>query len=153
MDADHRQFHIRHYIELSENWDVTTTAYRNNFRRNWYKVDKVDGTTSISSALSNYGLVDVLKGNSSSSDLQVKANNRKYYSQGVQTNVGHKMEIAKTKHEIELGLRYHYDEEERLQHEDTYYMANGVMSFSSSGVGYPITTFSIKRSVWASGKG
>ena len=44
------------------------------------------------------------------------------------------MEIAKTKHDIELGLRYHYDEEERLQHRDTYSMAtNGVMSFSAAG--------------------
>lgn len=136
MDADHRQFHIRHYIELSENWDVTTTAYRNNFRRNWYKLDKVDNT-SISSIVedptTNSSKLSIMKG-VATGDLLVKANDRKYYSQGIQTNIGHKMEIAKTKHDIELGLRYHYDEEERLQHRDTYSMAtNGVMSFSAAG--------------------
>ena len=34
---------------------------------------------------------------------------------GVESNLTHKMEIGETKHKIEVGLRYHYDQIRRFQ--------------------------------------
>lgn len=142
MDADHQQYQIRHYIEPAENWDITTTAYRNNFARNWYKLQSVEigGTElSIANALNNAAYLAALKGETdlagdANNNLQVRANNREYYSQGIQSNVGHQFDIGKTKHDLEVGARFHYDEEDRFQHEDVYSITNGVMVLTTAGV-------------------
>ena len=66
-------------------------------------------------------------------DLQVRANNREYYSQGVQTVAGFSASASSTVHRFELGFRYHEDEEDRFQHEDGYQMIDGLMHLTSSG--------------------
>ncbi|MDB2415003.1 TonB-dependent receptor [Rickettsiales bacterium] len=141
MDADHQQYQIRHYIEPAENWDVTTTLYRNNFARNWYKLQSVEigGTElSIANALNNATYLAALKGETNlagdaNNNLQIRANNREYYSQGAQSNIGHQFDLGKTKHDAQLGIRYHYDEEDRFQHEDFYSITNGVMALTTAG--------------------
>ena len=45
MSTDQNQFQIRHVISLSENLNFTTTIYRSEFSRNWYKLDKVEADT------------------------------------------------------------------------------------------------------------
>jgi len=141
MDADHQQYQIRHYIEPAENWDVTTTLYRNDFARNWYKLDSatIGGTKlGISSAIDSAAYLAALKGETNlagdaNNNLKVKANNREYYSQGIQSNIGHQFETGKAKHDAEFGIRFHYDEEDRFQHEDIYSINNGVMALATAG--------------------
>ena len=141
LTADHQQYQIRHYIEPSDNVDITTTIYRNDFARNWYKLDSVTvaGTKlSVSSALDSDAYLQALKGETdlagdASNNLKVRANNREYYSQGIQSNVGYQFDLDKTSHDAEFGIRYHYDEEDRFQHEDTYAITDGVMSLVTAG--------------------
>ncbi len=117
------------------------TLYRNNFSRNWQKLQSVTiggVKKSIASSLDDSGHLDALKGNTdltgdNSNNLKVRANNRDYYSQGIQSVIGHQLQIANTKHDLEIGARYHYDEEDRFQHEDTYSITNGVMNLTSNG--------------------
>lgn len=141
MDADHQQYQIRHYIEPAENWDVTTTLYRNEFARNWYKLDSATiggAKLGISSAIDSAAYLAALKGETNlagdaNNNLKVRANNRKYYSQGIQSNIGHQFKTGKAKHDAEFGIRYHYDEEDRFQHEDIYSITNGVMALTTAG--------------------
>ena len=36
-------------------------------------------------------------------------------------------------HDVEIGLRYHYDEEDRFQWKDGYNITNGQMNLTSAG--------------------
>ena len=113
MKADHTQIQLRHFW-VGGNMDVTTTAYRNDFSRNWYKLQSVLGT-SISSVLGTPGdhtsALDILKGGDSDPDaLRLRANNRDYFGQGVQSSLG----LTVGTHDLELGARLHQDEEDRL---------------------------------------
>ena len=132
MEADHSQVQIRHFW-AGGNADVTTTAYRNDFSRNWYKLQSVLGT-SISRVLGtpedHASALAILKGGSSDLDaLRVRANNREYFGQGVQSSLG----LTMGRHEVELGARFHQDEEDRFQWEDGFQMLGGSLSRTSTG--------------------
>ena len=132
MEAAHSQIQLRHFWARG-NVDVTTTAYRNDFSRNWYKLQSVLGT-SISRVLGTPGdhasALSILKGGSSAPDaLRVRANNREYFGQGLQSTLG----LTLGMHEIELGARFHQDEEDRFQWEDGFQMLEGSMSLTSVG--------------------
>ena len=132
MKAEHSQIQLRHFWAGS-NVDVTTTAYRNDFSRNWYKLQSVLGT-SISRVLGapedHASALSVLKGGSSDPDaLRVRANNREYFGQGVQSSFGLSMGL----HDVELGARFHQDEEDRFQWEDGFQMLDGSMGLTSAG--------------------
>jgi Fe(3+) dicitrate transport protein len=141
MDANHDQFQLSHYIEPSDNVDVTTTIYRNNFSRNWYKLQSVtigNDKKSISNSLDDSAYLDALKGNTdldgtSANNLTIRANNRDYYSEGIQSVIAHQYETKRASHEVEYGIRYHYDEEDRFQNEDQYSITSGLMDLTSAG--------------------
>ena len=137
MDADQTQLQLRHFVLFSENLDITTTLYRNDYNRNWYKLDKVNDT-SIADLLENprdnQTAYNIARGSNSQDDaLGVKANNRAYYSQGIQSVVGYQFGLGKADSELEAGLRYHQDEMDRFQWVDGYRMENGIMIQSSTG--------------------
>ncbi|NNF07886.1 MAG: TonB-dependent receptor, partial [Candidatus Eisenbacteria bacterium] len=136
MNNEHKQIQLRHFMQATSTIDVTTTLYRNEFQRNWYKLDKVtaDGASvgigSILEDPTRYAdHMAIIRGEVSSSDgaLELKANNREYFSQGAEAIVGVLTELGRTEHDVEIGLRLHQDEEDRFQHSDKYRMeTNGV---------------------------
>lgn len=138
MDADHQQYSVRHFAQFSEHLDITTTLYRNDFDRNWYKLDEVDGVSIgnlLSDPQSNQTAYGIVTGQVNSADdaLSVKANNRSYYSQGIQSVIGSNLKIGTIENSLELGIRYHYDEMDRFQWVDGYRMEGGHMIQSSAG--------------------
>jgi len=144
MKTDHQQYSARHIIQISKNVDVTTTVYRNDFHRNWYKLDKVvtgeGAKASISAVLedpaANAEAYGILTGTTSTNDgaLQVKANNRTYYSEGVQTVLGWHFVTGGLRHNLDLGVRLHKDQIDRFQWVDTYRMDEGAMKLTDAGV-------------------
>ena len=134
---DHQQFQAQHFLAVPNGIDVTTTVYRNNFARNWYKLQSILGSGLASlfdDTQAHARELAIAKGDSSDpSDLKVRANNREYYSQGVQTVAGFSASASSSVHRFELGFRYHEDEEDRFQHEDGYQMIDGRMHLKSSG--------------------
>ena len=140
MDADHRQYHIRHFIDFGD-FDATTTLYHNQFSRNWYKLDDVTVggvRSSLSGALDSAAHLSALQGltdidGSAANNLTVRANNRDYYSTGLQTDIATQFGWGQTEHQIEFGARYHYDKEDRFQQEDLYAITGGVMTLASAG--------------------
>jgi Fe(3+) dicitrate transport protein len=130
MDNDHLQALARHFMVASTSVDVTTTVYRNDFRRNWYKLDRVNGLELgdvLEDPAAHATEYAYLTGDSTSPDdaLAVKANNREYYAQGVESVVGIDVGGAGFTNRLEAGLRYHEDEEDRLQRTDRYRMETG----------------------------
>jgi len=140
MDADHKQIHLRHFADFND-FDITTTLYRNEFARNWYKVQAVSvagDKQNLGGALDSVAHLDALRGladldGSTDNNILLRANNRKYYSTGIQSDLATEFELGKTKHSLEVGGRLHYDEEDRFQQEDRYSIIGGAMAITSEG--------------------
>jgi Fe(3+) dicitrate transport protein len=81
-------------------------------------------------------LYDMITGsvNSYTNAFVVRANNREYYSKGIQSALGYSFETGEWKHKIDLGIRYHYDLMDRYQWDDQYKMLDGVLMQTKAGV-------------------
>ncbi|ARV05428.1 TonB-dependent receptor [Polaribacter sp. SA4-10] len=144
MTTDHTQYVLSHSLEFTKNLHITTTAYQNNFSRNWYKLNDVtfDGNKkSIAAILSDpTTLADhfsIVNGsvNSDADALGIKANNRKYYAQGIQTKLDYHWYKGDAFHDLEIGFRAHYDEEDRFQWVDKYRISNNsTLDLTTAGV-------------------
>jgi len=137
FNSDHRQYQARHLITFNSRADLTTTVYRNDFGRNWYKLNDVNGR-SISDILARPedfpAEFDIVRGaDTSTGALRVRANNRSYYSYGVESIFGLHFDAAASRNEFEFGVRYHRDQEDRFQHDDRYQMTGGRMILTQSG--------------------
>ena len=136
MNADQQQFQVRHFLRAG-GVDLTTTLYQNDFARNWYKLQTVSGQKHgkvLSSPHDFPTEMGILRGSDSpGADLRLRANNREYFAQGVQVALGTTAQAFGANHEFELGVRYHRDEEDRMQHEDGYRMVDGDMVLEAPG--------------------
>ncbi len=134
--STHAQYQVRHLF-ARRTWDVTTVAYRNNFSRAWYKLESVMGASlaSVLSAPSNFPQqFSVLTGAASATDaLLIRNNNRTYYGAGVQSTVGARWTTGSLSHSLEVGLRYHEDEEDRFQNDDAFQMVGGRLVLTRAG--------------------
>ncbi len=135
--ARHMQLQLSHFRRFGLDTDLSTSLYRNNFERNWYKVQSVGGS-GIGSVLrspdSNAEKLDILRGTNSDPDaLKVRANNRAYYGIGIQSTLTHGWSGLGADHEMALGVRLHKDQEDRFQHEDGFQMVGGRMVLTSAG--------------------
>ena len=126
MDADHSQVMLSYAAKLNDNMSLAIIGYSNDFARNWYKLNKVNGMSlsSITKPTSDgwnefYLLMNAE--NSVDDAYRIKANNREYYSSGVQAVFN----VNAGNHDIQAGVRIHSDEMDRFQWEDRYGMQNG----------------------------
>jgi len=136
MDAKHSQISLMNSIQLSQNSNVSLVFYRNNFKRNWYKLSKVNGT-SIGSLLStgnshkNYSFLSATE--AADNTYQIKANNREYYSQGIQLASNIKSNFI-FHHNLMIGLRLHKDQMDRYQKVDKYGMQKNALKLTTNGI-------------------
>ena len=144
MNTEQRHYVARHVIRPTAFLDVTTTLYRTDFERDWFKLDRVradeDGARAriadvLDDPASFAAEYAMLRGQTSPNDnaLEVKHNNRVYYAQGLQSVVGIEFDGGGFEHEVEVGLRYHIDEIDRFQWVDLFRMDDGVMALTAAG--------------------
>ena len=134
IQSEQQQTSLRHTISPQSNIDVISTLYQTDFKRNWYKLNSLNGD-SLSAVLATPGLSqDCLKG-TAACDLYVKANNRKYQSKGLESVVYSRFDTDNIHHEVMIGVRLHQDHVQRFQWEDAYTQAaNGTISNLSPGI-------------------
>jgi len=135
--GEHEQLQLSYVVEPDSNWRATVTAYRNNFKRDWFKLQSVNGT-GISTVLDDSDTYAMeyayLTGNSSPDDTIVKRhNNRRYFSRGVQAELSWDFGFDKTDLTLRTGVRFHEDEEDRLQREDGFRMQDSSLVLTSLG--------------------
>ena len=142
MNTLHRQYMLTHTLKFSDYLSLTTTAYQNEFARNWYKLDylEIDGQKmSLTDILTNPAqypeAFDRITGSEGSreADLFVKANNRSFLSSGVQTKLDIHWDGEQAYHDLEIGARLHEDQEDRFQWLNEYSIKNGAMELNNTG--------------------
>lgn len=142
MDWTHKSVGLTYVLELSDQTSITTDVYHRQFERDWFKFNRLGSSTVLvadvlktpSSATQNF--YDVITGakDSASIDEQLLLGNngREYISQGVQTRFNHSTEFAGISNDIEVGLRFHQDQVERLHTEQAYEMRSGHLQTAAS---------------------
>ena len=144
METEQTQFSATHFINLSRSFNITTTAYRTDFARNWYKLDNVADSAGIKTSIGkiledpagNEETYSILKGATSLNPnaLTVRANNRSYYAEGIQSVLDFSFITNSITHDINIGFRFHTDQIDRFQWDDLYAMDNGVMVLTTPGI-------------------
>lgn len=140
--TEHVQFTASHTFEFNDYFRITTTGYYNTFDRNWARLsDVVFGgtTTNITAIIDNpadfSNQFAIIRGeqDASGNSLRYTNNNRSYVSKGIQTKLDYHWGDT-VFHDIELSLRYHFDQEDRFQWRDFYSIAGGVMQLNTTGI-------------------
>lgn len=132
MDNDHTGINLTHEFQWTDDLTSTVTAYHNEFQRNWFKFDgdiPSTGDNIIDEA--NSGNADaqaILDGRQDVTGLGYKNNNREYDSYGVQANFNWRLD----QHNLNFGIRQHFDQTDRFQPTEFYDQDNGQLVFQSS---------------------
>ena len=130
---------LTHNLAVGEHVFLETTAYRHDFDRTWERLNQFrDGTQFLdvltqptTPPLDSYYLVltgqqdsPSVTGGTDAQDLMVIRNRRRFVVMGIQTRLRADFDTGKLHHEIESGLRFHYDSVDRFQPEQAYRMQN-----------------------------
>ena len=157
----HDQAILNYRFKLNDDLTLSATAYNNTHERNWFKTEGVDfdgsdnaqsfsrtswakvvqainnGTSLIQGdvTFSASQLQALLGGtlDTAPGSIQVRSNAREYYSRGIQFKADWNLELGGAEHSIEAGVRYHEDEEDRLQRNSTYQQVAGSLQLNDFG--------------------
>lgn len=130
---------LTHNLAVGDHIRLETTAYRHDFDRTWERLNQFrDGTQFLqvltqptTPPLDSYYLVMTgqqdspsVSGGTTAQDLMVISNRRRFVVMGIQTRLRADFDTGKLHHEIEAGLRFHYDSVDRFQPEQAYRVQN-----------------------------
>jgi len=148
---------LRYGYEINSNLNFTATAYNNQTARNWFKTEGIDfdgsdnaqdfSRSSWSNVVSAVNNNESLNGVSASQlqgildgdidtaqgSIQLRSNAREYFSRGIQFGLYWDKTVGEVKHQLEVGVRLHEDEEDRLQRNSTYQQINGQLQLNDLG--------------------
>lgn len=137
MKNTHKQYIISYEIQPVENLTLNFDLYRNDFSRNWYKVNDIQaggnkkGLTAVLNQANNSDEILALKGlYTDDNTIFLRNNNRDYYSQGAQLNANYKIGINGI---LRFGSRFHQDSQDRFQADDLYRSNIYGLSLKSKG--------------------
>ena len=158
IDTQHEQAIFRYEFSWSERARLTATAYHNAHERDWFKTEGIDldgsddaqgfARTSWSSVVGaiNHGeglgdlaavdLQAILHGDrdTPAGSIQLRSNSREYVSRGVQVKLGWDLNSGGASHNLEVGARFHEDEEDRLQRNSSYHQRGGELVLDDLGL-------------------
>ncbi|MBT8078838.1 MAG: TonB-dependent receptor [Gammaproteobacteria bacterium] len=157
IETEHDQVIARYLVNFNEQFTFTATAYSNNHERDWFKTEGIDpdGSTSAEdfSRTSWFNAIQAVNrgeslGNLSAADLQsildggdtpigsiqLRSNAREYFSRGIQLGLSWSAELGESEHKFEAGVRFHEDEEDRLQRNSSYHQENGDLVLDDLGL-------------------
>ncbi len=147
--TQHEQIILRYEWDISDRMSFDATAYNNTHERSWFKTEGIDfdGSADAESfartswfdvvqavnsgealgGLDSGQLQGILDGtiDTPAGSLQLRANDREYFSRGIQLGLDWNVLIGDWSHSIEMGLRIHEDEEDRLQRNSSYSQISG----------------------------
>ncbi len=136
---------LQHDLAVGDHVTLQTTAYRHDFQRTWERLNQFSSevptllqTVTNPDAYGNH--YRTLTGEQDSADnfpqpinLQVINNERDFVVMGVQTSLRADFDTGELEHEIESGLRFHYDSVDRFHPNDVYAMQSDQLVFQGEG--------------------
>lgn len=144
IDVEQEFWQLSHRADFGA-VQLSTTAYTTDTARVWYKLQDVFNADGQARSLrnvmqfpndpANASALGFLRGQDSTPDaLRVRANDRVYYSKGVQSVLSSDFATGSIGHNLEFSVRYHEDGEDRFQQDDRYTMQAGTMVLTAPGL-------------------
>ena len=124
MSNEHKALSLGWDWDVSADATLSTTVYRNEFHRDWFKLSGGGKLVEAANA-GDVAAQAILDGDADATDLMFKHNNRRYVSQGLQTNLDWEWYA----HRFAIGARYHEDEVDRLQPTERFDQVSGELIF------------------------
>jgi Fe(3+) dicitrate transport protein len=157
IDTRHEQAILRYRVEFGPAVSFTATAYRNNHARDWFKTEAfATGGSAGAGSFSGTSWFDVIQAvnrgdalggfdpealsavlsgaDTAPGSVLLRNNAREYVSRGVQFGVNLDLATGAVRHDVQIGLRLHEDDEDRLQRNATYHMQGGRLMLDDPGV-------------------
>ncbi|MEX0914712.1 MAG: TonB-dependent receptor [Wenzhouxiangellaceae bacterium] len=158
MNTEHEQIIVSYTGRIGDNLHLRGNAYYNDFERAWFKTEGIDFDGSPDaqnfSRTSWFNVIQAVNrgqslGGFTAEELQgmldgtldtpegaieLRNNSREYYSRGVQGEATVLFDTGALSHRLRVGLRYHEDEEDRLQRQSTYTQINGNLVLDDFGL-------------------
>lgn len=140
FNGDHELFQLSYYAEFTPDLSLDVIAYRTEFARDWFKLERVLGV-STSSILADPMLYAAEFENilaapgfvGPDNALEIRHNARDYYAQGIQGILTFKTATGPVDHTFEASLRWHEDEVDRYQNFEFFRADNGSLLRTSVG--------------------
>jgi Fe(3+) dicitrate transport protein len=135
MESKHSGVNLSYFLELNASLSMDLTGYYNQFERDWFKVDKIDGD-GIADVIAdanagNQSVIDFLHGDDVD-DIEIKHNNREYTAKGVQGRLQWAFNTGSIGHDLSTGLRWHQDYMDRYQPVEVFNQVNGSLVYQST---------------------
>ena len=128
INVEHEQLQLSYAVDINKDLSLRAKAYKNDTARNWYKASKIGGM-SLGSIIDSANQGDdnaiSLLQSEAEGEVVIKHNNRVYTSQGMEFMLDWNFDSGESRHDLEVGVRIHQDEEDRFQAEDTYWQNTG----------------------------
>lgn len=117
-----------------------TNVYHHQMRRNWEKFNNLfnrqDFRTALNSDFDPNNIISLLRGDRNSADnterLRIGANDRTFFSQGVQSQLDLSLNTGPVAHEVQVGLRLHRDQVTRNHTERAAAMIDGDLIYDDT---------------------
>lgn len=146
MQWEHSSIIVGHYVE-DDNFSISTTLYRHNLDRTWNKLngfanESNDGVPKLLDIVSdpnsaqNSLYMAVLRGEVDSSAnqlIELGNNNRRFFSQGIQSNGSYAFNWMQAENLLEFGVRVHQDEILRNHRIQRFLMRSGELQTNGEG--------------------
>lgn len=143
FNSEQWRTYLKWTAEPSDALRLESAVYLNTFRRNWDKLSSVSipgsGITNVAEAMLTPDGINLLKGLGAGTITSTNAF-RDHESYGWQNQANHKFETGLFEHDLALGLRLHYDQQDGSDAK-TNYASNsaGGFDFDSRAGATPIT--------------
>ena len=158
IDTHHERAILRYEYTVGDDVKLPATAYSNRHARNWFKTEGVDFDGSSNAeefsrtswagvvqavnrgmdlgGFSTDELAGILRGevDTPSGSIQIRSNDRSYASRGIQLGGTWTVSTDTTSHAVKVGVRYHEDEEDRLQRNSAYSQRGGHLHLDDRGL-------------------
>ncbi|WCL55730.1 TonB-dependent receptor family protein [Gimibacter soli] len=157
METDHEQIALTHVLRVAD-IELVTTAYQNDFERDWFKFDdlflngaSVSAAGVLANPASNPLAYAYLRGTADSpaGAIRLQHNARTYGAKGVQSLLALPFTTGAASHDLEVSVRYHEDYESRLQYRESFTMKDGHLSFASAGAPGSSGNRKVAANAWA----
>lgn len=155
MEWNRSQIVGKYILGLGDSVMIKNNIYRQDLHRKWNKFNRFKGGPAIIDILENpnsgqeavyYSILSGAQDSTNENEkLLIGLNDRKFISQGIQSDLEWEINSEKVQHRISFGLRLHYDEVERNHTETGYSMQN--MNLINDNLGATKTTIDIGDSL------
>lgn len=136
LEMTHNHISLNYLIRPTSGLTINTTAYYSNTFRDWARASSAGGqsVTNIINDPETHELPYRIMTGQADGVIEYQSAARNYIARGIQANARYVICTNSFSSKIELGMRYHEDQADRLATRSIYNMTNGTMILTTPGV-------------------